>query len=142
MTQKYPDGKVVYSPGTVIISAAAEITDIRKIVSTNAQNIPGSDLYYIFIGDEDFKLGGSSFAQLMNKIGSEVPGDIDAEYFKKVFGVIQELVNNELILAGHDVSAGGLITTLLELVFAANDMAFDVDLSNFDEKDAIKILFS
>ena len=142
MTQKYPDGKVVYSPGTVIISAAAEITDIRKIVSTDAQSIPGSNLYYIFVSDEDFKLGGSSFAQLMNRIGPDVPGDIDAEYFKKVFRAIQELVNNEQILAGHDVSAGGLITTLLELVFAVDNTAFEVDLSNFNEIDTIKILFS
>jgi phosphoribosylformylglycinamidine synthase len=142
MTQKYPDGKVVYSPGTVIISAAAEITDIRKIVSTDVQNVPGSDLYYIFISDEDFKLGGSSFAQLMNRIGPDTPGEIEAVYFKKVFSAIQELVNREQILAGHDVSAGGLITTLLELVFARNNMAFDVDLSNFNEKDTIKVLFS
>ena len=142
MTQKYPDGKVVYSPGTVIISAAAEITNIRKIVSTDAQDIPGSDLYYIFISDEDFKLGGSSFAQLMNKVGPDVPGDIEAAYFKKVFNAIQEFINRGQILAGHDVSAGGLITTLLELVFPGNNTAFDIDLSNFNEKDTVKILFS
>jgi phosphoribosylformylglycinamidine synthase len=142
MTQKYPDGKVVYSPGTVIISAAAEITDIRKIVSTDALNVPGSDLYYVSIGEEDFKLGGSSFAQLLNKIGPDVPGDIDADYFKKVFNAIQELVNDQHILAGHDVSAGGMITTLLELVFPCNNMAFEIDLSNFSEEDTIKILFS
>jgi phosphoribosylformylglycinamidine synthase len=142
MTQKYPDGKVVYSPGTVIISAAAEVMDIRKIVSTDARNVPGSDLFYVSISEDDFKLGGSSFAQLMNKIGPGVPGDIDAEYFKKVFNTIQELVNDQQILAGHDVSAGGLVTTLLELVFPGNDMAFEVDLSNFDEKDTVKILFS
>ena len=142
MTQKYPDGNVVFSPGTVIISAAAEITNIRKIVSTDAQKIPGSKLYYIFVSDENFKLGGSSFAQLMNRIGSDIPGEIDALYFKKVFNAIQELVNQELIVAGHDVSAGGLITTLLEMVFAGNNMAFDVDLTNFNETDTIKILFS
>jgi phosphoribosylformylglycinamidine synthase len=142
MTQKYKDGKVVYSPGTVIISAAAEITNIHKIVSTDAQNVPGSDLYYIFVSDEEFNLGGSSFAQLLNRIGPDIPGEIDAEYFKKVFNAIQELVNQELILAGHDVSAGGLITTLLEMVFASNKMAFNVDFSSFTEKDTIKILFS
>jgi phosphoribosylformylglycinamidine synthase len=78
----------------------------------------------------------------LNKIGPDVPGDIDADYFKKVFNSIQELVNLQQILAGHDVSAGGLITTLLELVFPCNNMAFEIDLSNFSEEDTIKILFS
>jgi len=142
MTQKYPDGRVVYSPGTVIISAAAEITDIRKIVSSAVPDKPGTTLYYIFTGDEHFELGGSSFAQLLNRIGSKIPGQIDPAYFRKVFNGIQQLIDMELILAGHDISSGGLITTLLEMVFTDNEIAFDIDLSVFNVTDPVKILFS
>jgi phosphoribosylformylglycinamidine synthase len=142
MTQKYTDGRVVYSPGTVIISAAAEITDIRKIVSPAASDIPENELLYVFVSQEDFDLGGSSFAQLMNRIGQKVPGDIDPEYFKKVFNAIQQLINKDLVLSGHDVSAGGLITTLLEMTFPDNNISFEIDLSVFDNKDPVRILFS
>jgi phosphoribosylformylglycinamidine synthase len=142
MTQKYPDGKVVYSPGTVIISAAAEITDIRKIISPAVLSVPDTELYYIYVSDENFELGGSSFAQLQNRIGPKTPGNIDPSYFKKVFGCVQKLIGNELILAGHDVSAGGLITTLLEMVFAENEISFEINLSAITESDPVKILFS
>ena len=142
MTQKYPDGKIVYSPGTVIISAAAEVRDIRKIVSPAAHDKPGTALYYIPVSDEPFELGGSSFAQLLNRIGTGIPGKVDPHYFQKVFKGIQELIDQELVLAGHDISAGGMITTLLEMVYPDNDTAFNIDITVFDEMDPVKVLFS
>jgi phosphoribosylformylglycinamidine synthase len=142
MTQKYPDGSIVYSPGTVIISAAAEITDIRKIVSPAATTDPGSELYYIHVSNESFELGGSSFAQLHNRIGPKTPGQVDPVYFRKTFSAIQKLIHKEMILSGHDVSAGGLITTLLEKVFPDNGNAFEIELSGFKEQDPVKLLFS
>lgn len=142
MTQKYPDGRTVYSPGTVIISAAAEITDIRKIVSASAMDIPGTELIYIFAGEAHFPLGGSSFAQLCNRVGSEVPGKITPEYFRNMFNGIQRLIDRGLILAGHDISSGGLITSLLEMVFSDNGLGIEVDITGFQETDPVKILFS
>ena len=67
MTQKYSDDKV-YSPGTVIISAAAEVKNIRKIVSPVLAYIKGTYLYYIDFSFDTFKLGGSAFAQTLGKI--------------------------------------------------------------------------
>lgn len=141
MTQKYGDDKV-YSPGTVIISAAAEVKNIRKIVSPVLAYIKGTYLYYIDFSFDTFKLGGSAFAQTLGKIGDEAPTVTDAEYFKNAFAAVQELVNRGLILAGHDISEGGMITTLLEMCFANPQGGLDARLDKIHHSDLIKILFS
>lgn len=141
MTQKYGEEKV-YSPGTVIISAAAEVKNIRKIVSPVLAYIKGTYIYYIDFSLDTFKLGGSAFAQTLNKVGDEAPTVTDPEYFKNAFNAIQELVDRGLILAGHDVSAGGMITTLLEMCFANNEGGIEARLDKIRNSDLIKILFS
>lgn len=142
MTQKYGNGEVVYAPGTVIITAAAEVSDIKKVVEPVIQNVPDSVLLYIDLSKENFKLGGSSFAQTLNKLGNETPGVADPEYFKLVFITIQKLIQKGLILAGHDISAGGMITTLLEMTFAQTKLGLDLDMSSIQEPDLAKTLFS
>lgn len=141
MTQKYGDEKV-YSPGTVIISAAAEVKNIRKIVSPTLAYIRGTYLYYIDFSFDTFKLGGSAFAQTMGKIGDEAPTVTDAEYFKNTFDAVQELVNRGLILAGHDISSGGMITTMLEMCFANPLGGLEARFDKIRHADLIKILFS
>lgn len=141
MTQKYGDDKV-YSPGTVIISAAGEVSDIKKIVSPLLINQSKTALYYIDFSFDKFKLGGSAFAQSLNRIGDEVPTVSDSEYFKTAFNTVQEMIENNMILAGHDISAGGMITTLLEMCFANLEGGLDINLNKIKEKDLIKILFS
>jgi phosphoribosylformylglycinamidine synthase len=116
MTQKYGEDKV-YSPGTVIISAGAEVSDVRKIVSPVVVNQPGTTLYYIAFSKDDFQLGGSAFAQSLNTVGQDTPTVKDAAYFKTAFNTVQRLIEDGLILAGHDISAGGMITALLEMCF-------------------------
>ncbi|HET8808809.1 MAG TPA: phosphoribosylformylglycinamidine synthase, partial [Flavobacteriaceae bacterium] len=140
MKQKYKDAEVL-APGTVIISAAGHCDDVKKVVEPVLQK-DGGDIYYINFSQDDFKLGGSSFAQILNKVGTEVPTVKDAEYFAKAFNTIQQLIKNELILAGHDVASGGLITTLLEMCFAENNLRASIDLSDLNEKDPVKLLFS
>ena len=142
MTQKYPKGDVVYSPGTVIISAAAEVSDVRKTVEPVLQPIPGSSLIYVSLSDDSFELGGSSFAQVRNHLGAATPNVSDAKYFKKSFEAVQELIEAKAILAGHDVSAGGLITALLESTFGRNDVGIETDLSILGEVDLTRVLFS
>jgi len=141
MTQKYGDEKV-YAPGTVIISAVAEVTDVRKIVSPVLVNNQRSTLYYIDFSFDAFKLGGSAFAQSQNRLGDETPTVRDTEYFVLAFNTIQELVERELILSGHDISAGGMITTLLEMNFGNETGGMEINLDKLTEKDLIKILFS
>ena len=140
MKQKYPNQDVI-SPGTVIISAAANCNAISKVVEPVLQKDAGA-IYYINISQDDFKLGGSSFAQVLTKIGNDAPNVKDAGYVKTVFNTIQNLIQNEQIVAGHDVASGGLITTLLELCFADTNLGADLDLSALAEEDTLKVLFA
>jgi len=141
MKQKYDD-EVVFSPGTVIITAVGHVSDINKIVEPVIKNSKNSKLYYIDFSKTAFELGGSSFAQTLNKVGEDTPDIKDSKYYIQAFETVQELVNENIILSGHDVSAGGLITTLLEMNFAQNDLGMDVDLTDIGEKDLMKVLFS
>lgn len=140
MKQKYKDGEVI-SPGTVIISAAGNCNDIQKVVEPVLQRNGGS-IYYINISQDDFKLGGSSFGQILNAIGNDAPTVKSAEYVKTVFNTLQELIREEKILAGHDVASGGLITTLLEMCFADVHLGADLDLSSLGGSDLVKVLFA
>lgn len=141
MTQKYGDEKV-YSPGTVIISAGGEVSDVKKVVSPVLVNDPKTSLYYIDFSFDSFKLGGSAFAQSLDKIGDDVPTVQDSEYFREAFNAVQSLINDGLILAGHDISAGGMITALLEMCFANTKGGLDVTIEEIAEQDPVKILFS
>lgn len=141
MKQKYPDGKDVLSPGTVIISATANCIDINKVIEPVLKKNAGS-IYYINLSKDSFKLGGSSFAQTLNKIGNEVPTITDAAYFKKAFNGIQQLILEDEIVAGHDVGSGGLITTLVEMCFSGNNLDANIDLTPLGEKDIVKALFN
>lgn len=143
MTQKYGEGEEsVLSPGTVIISAAAEVSDVKRIVSPVVQNNADSAIYHIDFSFSPLALGGSAFAQSLGKLGAEVPCVEEAEYFRDAFATVQELINGGYVLAGHDISAGGLITTLLEMCFANTKGGLNVDLSAIPEQDLIKLLFS
>lgn len=141
MTQKY-NGDVVFSPGTVIISASGEISNIRKIVEPVIVNDPYTSLLYIDMSRDEFKLGGSSFAQILNKVGNEVPTIQDPEYFKNVFNTVQDLISKGMILSGHDISAGGMFTTLLEMCFSNTSGGITVNLTAISENDTVKMLFS
>jgi phosphoribosylformylglycinamidine synthase len=140
MKQKYPNDEVI-SPGTVIISAAGNCNNISKVIEPVFQKNGGS-IYYINISQDSYKLGGSSFAQVLNKVGNEVPTVKNASYVKTVFNTIQKLITEEQIIAGHDVASGGLITSLLELCFADVNLGANLDLSALAQNDAIKLLFA
>ncbi len=141
MTQKYPNGDIVYSPGTVIISAAGEVDNIRKCVEPVIKPIEGTKLIYIGLSKSDLSLAGSSFGQVMNKIGGKAP-EIEASYVVKVFEIIQNLIKQNQILAGHDVSSGGFITCILEMLFAESITGAQININGFKNNDLIKILFS
>jgi phosphoribosylformylglycinamidine synthase len=142
MTQKYPDGSVVYSPGTVIISSVGEVTDVRKTISpviTNNENYP---ILYIDLSQDEFNLGGSSFSQILNNTGGNTPTVNNVSYFRNTFNALQKLIEDEVIIAGHDISSGGMITALLEMTFANKNGGLKIDLDSINEKDLVRLLFS
>ena len=141
MTQKYPNGEKIISPGTVIVTSGGQVSDIKKVVSPVVQNVP-STLYHIDFSFDELCLGGSAFAQVHNKVGSDVPTVKNSEYFRDCFNAIQTLIQKGLILAGHDISAGGLITTLLEMTFANTKGGLNINLDKIKTDDLTKILFA
>lgn len=141
MTQKYGEEKVL-APGTVIISAAAEVSDIHRIISPVLSNDPATAVYYVDFSGCELRLGGSAFAQSLGSVGSEVPDVLDTDYFRRAFEAVQTAVGSGLVQAGHDVSAGGMLVALLEMCFANVDGGLEVDLDAIPDPDLVKILFS
>ena len=140
MKQKYKDRDVI-SPGTVIVSSVGECSDITRVVEP-VLKLGGGAIIYIPVAKQNFGLGGSSFAQVLNEIGAtgfEVKNPVE---IKNIFNAVQELIKGDKILAGHDVAAGGLITTLLEMCFADQQLGAEINLTSLGENDTIKVLFS
>ncbi len=142
MTQKYTDGTTVVSPGTVIVTASAEVSDVKKTVQPVLKHDYYSSLILIRFTDDNFELGGSALYQTLNAIGNKTPLLSDEKKFARVFDVIQKLIINGHILSGHDIGSGGLITTLFEMCFADNEIGMDLNISSIPETDITKILFS
>ena len=142
MTQQYPDGTKVIAPGTVIVSAGAEVDDVRQVVSPVMVNNKSTSIYHVDFSFDQLRLGGSAFAQSLNKVGDDVATVTDPDYFRDAFNAIQQLIRKGVILAGHDISAGGLITTLLEMCFANVEGGMELDLDKIAEPDLVKILFA
>ena len=141
MTQKYPDGTKIISPGTVIVSSGGQVSDIKKVVSPVLQNC-ASTLYHIDFSFDELRLGGSAFAQTQGKVGSDVPTVRDPEYFRDAFNAVQELIKKGLVLAGHDISAGGLISCLLEMCFANTEGGIEANFDKMKCDDLVKLLFA
>ena len=142
LSQQYPNGEKIISPGMVIVTSGGEVSDIRKVVSPVLVNDKNSSLYHIDFSFDSLRLGGSAFAQSLNKVGDDVPTVKNPDYFVECFNAIQELVNRGWIMAGHDISAGGLITTLLEMCFANTKGGMHINLHDLESTDIIKTLFA
>lgn len=142
LTQQYPNGEKIIAPGTVIVSAGGEVSDIRKVVSPVLVNDKNSSLYHIDFSFDEQRLGGSAFAQSLGFVGDDVPTVKNPEYFADCFNAVQEMIEKGWIMAGHDISAGGLITTLLEMCFANTEGGMHVNLHNLAGNDIIKMLLA
>ena len=142
MTQQYPNGEKIISPGTVIVSAGGEVSDVKKVVSPVVVNDKHSSLYHIDFSFDEQRLGGSAFAQSLGKVGDDVPTVKNAEYFADCFNAVQELIKRGWVMSGHDISAGGMITTLLEMCFGNKDGGMRINLYNIAGDDMVKKLFA
>ena len=143
LSQQYPNGEKIISPGTVIVSAGGEVSDIKKVVSPVVVNDKRASLYHIDFSFDEQRLGGSAFAQSLGKVGDDVPTVKNPEYFCDAFNAIQELIKKGWIMAGHDISAGGLITTLLEMCFANTKGGLHINLHDIcRDGDIVKTLFA
>lgn len=142
LSQQYPDGEKIISPGTVIVSAGGEVYDVKKTVNPVLVNDKNASLYHIDFSFDEQRLGGSAFAQSLNRVGDDVPTVKNPEYFVDCFNAVQELIGRGWILAGHDISAGGLITTLLEMAFGNVEGGMKINLHDLASHDMVKMLFA
>lgn len=142
LTQQYPNGEKIVSPGTVIVSSGAEVSNVRQVVSPVLVNDKNTRLYHIDFSFDEQRLGGSAFAQSLGKVGSDVPTIKEPRYFCDCFDAIQEMIRNGWILAGHDISAGGMITTLLEMAFANPEGGLNINLHDINGDDTMRKLFA
>jgi phosphoribosylformylglycinamidine synthase single chain form len=117
----------VKSPRQLVISAYATMADITQVVTPDLKAPGESALLLIDLSQGRMRLGGSALAQVFGQLGSESPDMDDPALVRRAFGAVQELIGRDLVLAGHDVSDGGLVTTLLEMAFSGN-CGIDVDL--------------
>ncbi|MBN3859638.1 phosphoribosylformylglycinamidine synthase [Neisseriaceae bacterium PsAf] len=121
--------KSVISPLSLIISAFSVTDDVRLSVTPELKKIPDSSLVLIDLSQFQSRIGMSALAQVYKEFSSEVP---DFEYIsemKSIFKIIQKLLTEKKILALHDRSDGGLITTLIEMMFASR-VGIDVILDD------------
>ncbi|WP_339650214.1 phosphoribosylformylglycinamidine synthase [Halopseudomonas pelagia] len=113
------EDKSVTSPMSLIVTGFAPVQDVRRTLTPQLQLDQGdTDLILIDLGRGQNRLGGSALAQVYNQIGKTAPDLDDAEDLKAFFAVIQGLNQEEQLLAYHDRSDGGLLTTLAEMAFA------------------------
>ncbi len=129
MVQKYPDGQKVKAPGTVIISATATVTDINQSITPALSAQPSQLIYLDFTGSDEYPLGGSSLAQALSYLGQSTADLGDVAHFAQCFEALQKLISEGLVLGGHDISSGGLITSLLEMTFPNQGVGLDLDFS-------------
>lgn len=139
MTQKYKND-VVYAPGTVIVSAVGEVSDVKKVVEPVLAPDFDTELLYIDLAGSPNHLGGSSFAQVLGQVGTKAPFISSAEAFAQGFDYTQALIREGKVLAGHDISAGGMITALLEMTFARTDIGLVIDLKDIPAEDDFTLL--
>ncbi len=132
--------KSVTGPLSLIISAFAPTSDVRKSVTPQLVNDKDTQLYLIDLGQRQNRLGASALAQVYNEIGNQGPDMDDVDLFKRFYLAIQQMLAQDLLLAYHDRSDGGLVTALSEMAFAAR-LGLQVDICKLGA-DALEILFA
>ncbi len=125
--QSEKEDKAVTAPMSVVISAFSPVLDVRKTVTPQLQPDSNARLLFIDLADGNARLGASIFAQTYNAIGDAAPNVESAETLKNFFSAMQLCLEDELVMAYHDRSDGGLFTTLTEMAFAGH-CGFEVSL--------------
>ncbi|MEW8185453.1 MAG: phosphoribosylformylglycinamidine synthase, partial [Candidatus Thiodiazotropha endolucinida] len=131
----------VTAPLSLIVSAFAPVMDIRSTQTPLLRSDAGdSDLILIDLGKGKNRLGATALAQVYQQIGHHGADLEDPDALRRFFALIQELNQNDLILAYHDRSDGGLFTTICEMAFAGR-CGVSVEIDDLGDDD-LAILFS
>ena len=139
--QEEGESRTVVSPLSLVITAAAPVTDVRRVLTPELNtSLADSRLLLIDLGGSCNALGGSVLAQVYNKLGGQPPDVDSSTHLKNFFALIQQLNQQRLIHAYHDRSDGGLLALICEMMFAAH-CGVTLDLSTL-KGDIIPALFN
>ncbi|XP_065870087.1 probable phosphoribosylformylglycinamidine synthase, chloroplastic/mitochondrial [Euphorbia lathyris] len=116
----HADGEVVKAPGNLVISVYVTCPDITKTVTPDLKLGDDGVLLHIDLAKGKRRLGASALAQAFGQVGDDCPDLEDVPYLKRVFDGVQNLIGDELISSGHDISDGGLLVCAMEMAFAGN----------------------
>ncbi len=131
--------EIVKSPGELVISAYASVPNIEKIITPDIKKPGESELWLMDLGEGKCRLGGSALGQTLNKLGNDCPDVEKSNGLKKFFKAIQLMIDENILLSGHDRSDGGLIVTVLEMAFAGN---CGLQLKTKGKKDLFSFFFN
>jgi phosphoribosylformylglycinamidine synthase len=121
--------KAVTSPISLVVTAFANTTDVRKTLTPQLRTDLGkTELILIDLGNGKNRMGGSALAQVYDHIGNITPDVDNPEQLKTFFTQIQNLIADDKLLAYHDRSDGGLFVTITEMAFAGH-CGLQVDIS-------------
>jgi len=120
MATRNSDGSIVKSPRELVIFMSAYMPDVRIKATPDIKEPGNSSLVHIDLANGKRRLGGSALAQAHKQMGNEFPDLENAATLVEGFEAIQELISKDLVSAYHDVSGGGLSTTVMEMAFAGN----------------------
>jgi len=128
--------KAVIAPVSLIVSAFAVVEDATLTLTPVLANDADSELILIDLGNKKNRLGASSLAQVYGQVGDTPPDVDDALALKNFFHAIRTLSRDKKILAYHDRSDGGLITTIVEMMFAGHvGVTLNLDTLIYNEKE-------
>ncbi|XP_047957117.1 probable phosphoribosylformylglycinamidine synthase, chloroplastic/mitochondrial [Salvia hispanica] len=133
--------EVVKAPGNLVISTYVTCPDITKTVTPDLKLGDDGLLLHIDLAKGKRRLGGSALAQVYGQVGDECPDLDDVPYLKSVFNAVQNLIEEGLISAGHDISDGGLLVSVLEMAFAGNCGIY-LDLTTPESCSVFETLFA
>ena len=123
------DSKAVTAPMSLIITAFSPVADVRKTVTPQLRtDLDDNALLLIDLGAGKQRLGGSCLAQVYQQVGNDAPDIDDPAVLAGFFNAIQQLLEEQKIMAYHDRSDGGLVLTLLEMAFAGH-CGLDIELN-------------
>jgi phosphoribosylformylglycinamidine synthase len=130
--------RAMTAPLSLVISAFASVPDVRRSVTPSLVSDDLSSLWLIDINRGQQRLGGSALAQVFEQCGNHC-ADLDSTAaFTAVFAALQQALKEELVLACHDRSDGGLIVTVLEMAFAGQSGV----VLNVERDDLVAFLFN
>ena len=118
----------VKSPLSGVITAMAPVSNVSMAITTELDRQGSSDFYHLTLSNQT-RMGGSIFEEVTSSFLHETPDIEDVQIFKNLFNSIQEMINRGWVTSLHDVSDGGLFTTLAEFAFT-NKVGIKILLSN------------